>query len=257
MMRGTVYEGGYGLIARKVMRDPNLHPTAKAIYAYLCSFAGASDENSRSAFPSVSLMKTELGIKSQDTFYKYMNQLKNAGYLSIEKQREEGKFERNVYYIEAVPVPKSIEPQDDLPCSKKSTTVKSTTIKSTTKNRNTNITSFNNTSFNNTSIINNHHQIIEGFTQIQSDLIYELKFEQKIDDDLFFQLLNRLKGKNFKHKAYVTKTLETIKNEIVPHMKSKNRLPDYLMENPEMEKKSTYMSPEEEKAFLGKMLAEI
>lgn len=108
MFRGTIYEGGYGLIARKVMRDRNISAKAKAIYAYLCSFATADVSGDRTAFPGVSLMKQDLGIRSDDTFYKCRNELVNAGYISVE-QREGpgGRFSSNMYFIEAVPEAKT------------------------------------------------------------------------------------------------------------------------------------------------------
>lgn len=107
MFEGTIYENGYGWVAQKVMRDRELHTTAKAIYAYICSMAGnPKNIDERKAFPSVSLMKAELGINSDGTFYKYMNQLKDKGYLKvIQEKDDEGKFKRNIYKIVAVPEP--------------------------------------------------------------------------------------------------------------------------------------------------------
>ncbi|GAB4074577.1 hypothetical protein GCM10028778_20800 [Barrientosiimonas marina] len=107
MFEGTIYENGYGWVAQKVMRDSKISIQAKAIYSYICSLAGnPTDIDGRKAFPSISLMKYELGIKSQDTFYKYMNQLKDKGYLKIEHEKDDkGKFERNIYKVIAVPNP--------------------------------------------------------------------------------------------------------------------------------------------------------
>jgi len=167
--RGTIYENGYGLIAQKVMRDTNISAMSKAIYAYMCSFASKGEDGKTSAFPSVSLIKTELGIKSQDTFYKYRKELVNAGYITIEKQkRENGKFDRNIYYIEAVTPPCSKKSTMDEPCSKLSTTVKSTT-----KNWNTNITSFNITSINKEEEEDNNAQAREAVNSLN------LKIESK------------------------------------------------------------------------------
>lgn len=137
---GTVYEQGYGLIAQKVMRDKDLHPVSKSIYAYLCSFAGVGKDGERSAFPGVSLMMHELGIKTDDTFYKYRKQLVQKGYIKIEKRRQTGaKFDNNIYKIIAVPVeiPKEIptpkisgmdEPYPNLSCTVEPSTVKQGTI---------------------------------------------------------------------------------------------------------------------------------
>lgn len=160
-MRGTVYEQGYGLIAQKVMRDKRLSIKAKAIYAYLSSFAGSGTD--RTAFPGVSLMMDELGIKSRDTYYKYRNELEEAGYITVESQKDErGRFSRNIYYIEAVPVPKigetdeppkSQEPQGVSPCPKKQDTdpcpKNSTTVNRTTENMTTNNNSFTSINSNN------------------------------------------------------------------------------------------------------------
>lgn len=163
MFEGTIYEEGYGWVAQKVMRDKELHATAKAIYAYICSMAGnPKNIDNRKAFPSVSLMKAELGIKSQDTFYKYMNQLKSKGYLKVERQKDElGKFKRNIYKIIAVP---KLDNPEEKPKSKFSTMEKdpksknqtmdnpksdfSTTDNPTSENWNTNRNSFNRNSFN-------------------------------------------------------------------------------------------------------------
>jgi hypothetical protein len=146
---GTIYEDGYGLIAQKVMRDSNISPTAKAIYAYLCSFAGVGKDGERTAFPGVTLMMKDLGIKSDDTFYKYKKELVDAGYVTIKKERDKGKFERNLYLINAVPVevPQEEKPHPkisgmDSPYPKSSDTVKSSTTKQGTNSNRFTITSF-------------------------------------------------------------------------------------------------------------------
>lgn len=140
---GTIYEQGYGLIAQKVMRDKDLHPVSKSIYAYLCSFAGVGKDGERSAFPGVSLMMHELGIKTDDTFYKYRKQLVQKGYIKVEKRRQTGaKFDSNIYKIVAVPkeipeeIPKEI-PSPKIsgtvePYPKLSSTVEPSTVKSGT-----------------------------------------------------------------------------------------------------------------------------
>ena len=118
--KGTVYENGYGQIAKKVMRDKSIHAVAKAIYAYLVSYAGSKDNS----FPSVQLMMDELGIRTDGTFYKYRKQLEDAGYITVtQDQGEGGKWLNNVYHIETVPVPKAERKE---PYSKKQSTVKVT-----------------------------------------------------------------------------------------------------------------------------------
>jgi hypothetical protein len=130
--RGTIYENGYGLIARKVMKDKRIPKQAKLIYAYMCSYAGVDKNGDRTAFPSVKLQCEELGM-NKDTYYKWREYLIDYGLITIEKRREQGKFERNLYIIEAVPVekPEENEPypnfSDTEPCPKNSDTVKSDT----------------------------------------------------------------------------------------------------------------------------------
>ena len=86
---------GYGKIPKLVMKDKDLAIEAKAIYAYLCSYAGSGN----TAFPSVSLMCDDLNI-SDNRFYKYKKQLTDKGYITVSRKRVEGKWETNVYKIE-------------------------------------------------------------------------------------------------------------------------------------------------------------
>jgi len=133
-MRGTVYENGYGLIAKKVMRDRRLSIKAKAVYSYLCSFAGSSED--RIAFPGVKTMLDDLQI-SKDSFYKYRKELETLGYITIEERRDNGRYQSNIYYIEAVPCPKFSD--TETPCPKFSDTI----ISDTNNNKSFNKNSFN------------------------------------------------------------------------------------------------------------------
>ena len=147
--RGTVYENGYGLIASKVMRDKSIPKQSRLIYAYMCSFAGIDKEGNRVAFPSVSLQCEELGM-TEDTYYKWRKVLVDRGLITIEKRKDKGKFERNLYFIEAVPVPKDTNSE---PYPKKSGTDKSSKEKQGTNSNSSNSNSFNNN--NNKDIDNN------------------------------------------------------------------------------------------------------
>lgn len=189
MFEGTIYEEGYGWVAQKVMRDKELSTQAKAIYAYICSLAGnPTNIGNRQAFPSVSLMKSELGIRSQDTFYKHMNQLKKKGYLIVEQEKgEKGRFKRNIYKIVAQPKPQPVENNTEnttnKPSPKKSTTVPksnfSTTDKPTTENWNTNSNSFNSNSFNkdldtkDTKLVNHNDDKIKQQEKYIEDAFYQ------------------------------------------------------------------------------------
>ena len=92
-MKG-ILENGYGLSPKLVMRDKDLSIEAKAIYAYMSSFAG----NGENAFPRVDTVCKDLSI-SEDRFRKHRDQLLNKGYITIVRNREKGKFYNNVYVI--------------------------------------------------------------------------------------------------------------------------------------------------------------
>lgn len=95
LSRRDIMSQGFGIIPKKVMRDRTLSVEAKAIYAYLASFAGSE----HIAFPSVSLMCDELSM-SRDRFYKYRKQLVESGYVEILNcKNDEGKFSKNVYRL--------------------------------------------------------------------------------------------------------------------------------------------------------------
>ena len=94
---GPEHFRGYGVVTRAVMRDPSLTCEAKAIYAYLCSFAGDGDV----AFPSVEAMLDELGM-GRSRFYKHRQLLLDAGLLEVSKGRRAGsRYEHNVYRLRA------------------------------------------------------------------------------------------------------------------------------------------------------------
>lgn len=69
-------EKGYGKIYKIVMRDPTIPLTAKAIYAYFCSYAGAGS----TIFPSREKIMRDLHL-AKNTFTKYLNCLIEAKYI--------------------------------------------------------------------------------------------------------------------------------------------------------------------------------
>lgn len=85
---------GFGIIPKSVMQDRNIHPIAKAIYSYFCSYAGAGDM----CFPTRKKICYDMAI-SIDTFSKYLRQLIENGYLKCEQIKENGRFSHNVYTI--------------------------------------------------------------------------------------------------------------------------------------------------------------
>ena len=94
-----IYKNGYGIIPKSVMRDKNLSIEAKAIYSYICSFAGAG----ASAFPSVKLMLKELNI-SENRFYKHMKSLTEMGYIKIDRERKGNRVGNNIYTLVNNPI---------------------------------------------------------------------------------------------------------------------------------------------------------
>lgn len=94
--QGTVYEKGYGLIAKLVMQDKCLDIGAKALYAYLCSYAGSKSDGE--AYPTVESIQRDLNI-SEDTFRKYRKMLEDNGYISVKYEQLNGKGKKRNFYI--------------------------------------------------------------------------------------------------------------------------------------------------------------
>ncbi|MGU8478940.1 helix-turn-helix domain-containing protein [Clostridium perfringens] len=98
---------GYGFSPQLVMRDTRLTVEAKAIYAYMSSFAGSG----LSAFPTIELQLHELGIGAK-RYYKHRKLLEDLGYITIKQTRikKDGKSinDKNVYTLEQFPVEKNL-----------------------------------------------------------------------------------------------------------------------------------------------------
>lgn len=86
---------GFGKIPKLVMQDSDLSIEAKGIYAYFASYAGAGE----TAFPSVSKTIHDLNI-GRNRYYKHRKQLEQKRYITIERVRDNGDFERNIYTLE-------------------------------------------------------------------------------------------------------------------------------------------------------------
>lgn len=87
-------KGGYGLVYQSVLRRKDISPEAKAIYAYLCSFA---DKNGM-CFPSVSTMIQDLNML-KDRFYRHMGQLVDVGIVTKERHTGQGSSRGNAYKV--------------------------------------------------------------------------------------------------------------------------------------------------------------
>ena len=87
-----ILKNGYGIIYKAVMQDERLSLTAKAIYAYLCSYTGSKGI----VFPSRARILGELKL-SKNTYYEHLNQLVELDYVVIEKRKNF--LNRNQYVI--------------------------------------------------------------------------------------------------------------------------------------------------------------
>ncbi len=77
-LRGVgVDEKGYGKVYKVVMRNSAIPLTAKAIYAYFCSYAGSGT----TAFPHREKIIRDLRI-NKNTFTKHINFIVDAKYIT-------------------------------------------------------------------------------------------------------------------------------------------------------------------------------
>ena len=86
--------GGYGIVYREIMRNSSIPPESKAIYAYLCSFAGSGN----TCFLKVETMQKELCMGKQ-RFNKYMSVLVNLGVVVRKCEKVGNLVGYNVYKI--------------------------------------------------------------------------------------------------------------------------------------------------------------
>jgi DnaD/phage-associated family protein len=93
---GDIQSKGYGIIPKLVMQDNRLTIESKAIYAYLSSYCGGGTNQ---AFPSVKTITTHLNI-SEKRFQGHVKTLKELGYITVEKKRDnKGIILHNIYII--------------------------------------------------------------------------------------------------------------------------------------------------------------
>lgn len=89
-----ILKDGYGYSPKKITRDASLSIEAKAIYAYLASFA---DEEGK-AYPGIELICHELNI-SENRFHKHKKRLIDHGYISVYRERKESGWGNNIYCL--------------------------------------------------------------------------------------------------------------------------------------------------------------
>lgn len=86
---------GWGFAPKLVFANPDISPTAKALFGLLSSY----QESDSDYLPSQEALAYQLGIKI-DTLAKYIKELQQFPWFEIEKiPRTDGKFEKNKYII--------------------------------------------------------------------------------------------------------------------------------------------------------------
>ncbi|UXV29995.1 helix-turn-helix domain-containing protein [Mammaliicoccus sciuri] len=149
---------GYGLVFKSVLKRNDVDAEAKALYAYLSSYAGLDTK----AFPGVSLICHDLNI-SEKRFQKYRKQLENAGVITINRKRTDNGFSKNIYTINHKSVPSHFVPVENLPVENlpvgndvtKNNSIKNNSIKNNSiKNNSIKNNSIKNNNFKNNSATN-------------------------------------------------------------------------------------------------------
>lgn len=162
MQKGSIFENGFGVVAKKVMIDEDLGTTAKALYSLLCTYGDAT--NNTYAYPSIQYMADKLNIH-KDTLYKYLDQLIEKDYIRKHKKKEKGKFARNEYEIVVMP--------EESPFPNSSDTVSSDTVSSDTENPETiSTSSISTSSISTTNNIEDINLVWEHYKQAIKDVDY-------------------------------------------------------------------------------------
>lgn len=91
--KGTIYENGYGILAKFALRDAKLHVGPKGLYSYLTTWGNE-------CFPGRDLICRDLNINTK-TFSIYLTELKQRGYITVEQVKENGRYSHNIYTIES------------------------------------------------------------------------------------------------------------------------------------------------------------
>lgn len=96
---------GYGIMPKIVMQDKRLTIEAKAIYAYIVSFAGAGN----TAFPSAKKILNDLQI-SENRFYKHRKILIEYNYITVSPVfNDKRQIIRNIYKLISNPITRKLD----------------------------------------------------------------------------------------------------------------------------------------------------
>ena len=85
---------GWGIVYQEIMRDRDISPEAKCIYAYLASLAGMKNV----CYPSIDTLIYELGM-SKNRIAKHMNQLLEKGIVEKVREHNGNLYGHNIYRI--------------------------------------------------------------------------------------------------------------------------------------------------------------
>ncbi|MBF9293396.1 helix-turn-helix domain-containing protein [Staphylococcus epidermidis] len=158
------------------MKDRNISIEAKALYSYLSAYAGADE----SAFPSVDLIKHELGI-GKHRFLRAKNELIDNGYLMVDRKQTKNIYGSNLYTLFHSPRQADGRPVDDRPAYDRPVDSQPTTNNSITNN---NITS-------NSKTINNSATDVTRERFEEWWKLYDKKLDKKKAFSLFKSALKK------------------------------------------------------------------
>lgn len=163
---------------REIMRSKELTPEAKAIYAYLCSFAGAGE----TCYPGTELMRAELQMGA-DRFYKHMRLLTDAGIIEKVQERKGNRWGNTIYKINQLP---------DFQVSQNESTTKSLPHSTDTHGQQSCTGCINNNSITNNSPISNRDitHICSLLNQGKKNASNSGKIHKETGRDILEQLIN-------------------------------------------------------------------
>lgn len=189
---------GYGLVFKRVMKDRNISIEAKALYSYLSAYAGADE----SAFPSVDLIKHELGI-GKHRFLRAKNELIDNGYLTVDRKQTKNIYGSNLYTLFHSPRQVDGRPVDDRPAYDRPVDSQPTTNNSITNN---NITSNSKTINNSATDVTREHfeEWWKLYDKKRDKKISFKKFEKCLKEHSFEEIMEgtRMYLKTIKDKQF-------------------------------------------------------
>lgn len=124
---------GWGIVYQEIMRDRDISPEAKCIYAYLASLAGMKNV----CYPSIDTLIYELGM-SKNRIAKHMNQLLEKGIVEKVREHNGNLFGRNIYRItheeETLGEMRDFRPLENEDLENREVEIKANNINRSTKN---------------------------------------------------------------------------------------------------------------------------